>query len=117
MPIVYGSRYDCRYHPVHFCLLNVQSEGAFVSRSANRSIAAKPGKLEHQHIGNTILAGFDVIHRFAKGSTAFNGFPRFSGILIFTDDLVVVDVCIAIRFIPVSSRFAECPCNPKGAVL
>ena len=24
---------------------------------------------------------------------------------------------VAIRFIPVSSRFAECPCNPKGAVL
>ena len=26
-------------------------------------------------------------------------------------------IVVAIRFIPVSSRFAECPCNPKGAVL
>ena len=59
-----------------------------------RSIAAKPGKLEHQHIGNTILAGLDVIHHFAEGSTAFNGFARFSGIIIFTDDLVVIKVCI-----------------------
>ena len=59
-----------------------------------RSIAAKPGELEHQHIGNTILAGFDVVHHFAERSTAFNGFARFSGILIFTDDLVVIEVCI-----------------------
>ena len=28
-------------------------------------------------------------------------------------DFIVVAIC----FIPVSSRFAECPCNPKGAVL
>ena len=26
-------------------------------------------------------------------------------------------IVVAIRFIPVSSRFAECPCNPKGAVV
>ena len=26
-------------------------------------------------------------------------------------------IVVAIRFIPVSSRFAECPCNPKEAVL
>ena len=58
------------------------------------SIAAKPGELEHQHIGNTILAGFDVIHHLAKGSTAFNRFSRFAGILIFANDLVIVEVSI-----------------------
>ena len=58
------------------------------------SIAAKPGELEHQHIGNTILTGFDVLHHLTKGSTAFNRFSRFAGILIFADDLVVIEVCI-----------------------
>ena len=58
------------------------------------SIAAKPGELEHQHIGNTILAGFDVLHHPAERSTAFNGFARFACILVFADDLVVVEVCI-----------------------
>ena len=58
------------------------------------SIAAKTGELEHQHIGNTILAGFDVLHHPAERSTAFNRFSRFACILIFADDLVAVEVCI-----------------------
>ena len=58
------------------------------------SIAAQTGELEHQHIGNAILAGFDVLHHPAERSTAFNGFAGFSSILIFTNDLVVVEVCI-----------------------
>ena len=59
-----------------------------------RCIAAKTGELEHQHIGNAILAGFDVLHHPAERSTALNGLARFSGILVFADDLVVVEVCI-----------------------
>ncbi len=62
--------------------------------NTSAALRPKPGELEHQHIGNTILARFDVIHHFAEGSTAFNGFARFAGILIFADDLVVVEVCI-----------------------
>lgn len=30
------------------------------------SVAAKTGELEHQHIGNTVLAGFDALHHPAK---------------------------------------------------
>ena len=57
-------------------------------------VTAKAGELEHQHIGNAILAGFDVLHHPAERSTAFNGFARFTCILVFADDLVVVEVCI-----------------------
>ena len=58
------------------------------------SIAAKTGELEHQHIGNAILAGFDVLHHPAERCTTLDGFAGFSSILIFTNDLVVVEVCI-----------------------
>ena len=58
------------------------------------SVAAKTGELEHQHIGNTILAGFDVLHHPAERSTAFNGFARFACILIFADDLVIIEVSV-----------------------
>ena len=58
------------------------------------SIATKTGELEHQHIGNTILTGFDVLHHPAERCTAFNRFARFAGVLIFANDLVVVEVCI-----------------------
>jgi len=55
------------------------------------SIAAKTGELEHQHIGNAILAGFDVLHHPAERCTTLDGFAC---ILIFTNDLAVVEVCI-----------------------
>lgn len=58
------------------------------------SIAAKTGELEHQHIGNTILARFDVLHHPAERSTAFDGFARFASVLIFANDLVIVEVSI-----------------------
>ena len=57
-------------------------------------IAAKTGELEHQHIGNAILAGFDVLHHPAERSTTFNGFARFSSILIFANDLVIIEVSV-----------------------
>ena len=57
-------------------------------------VTAKAGELEHQHIGNAILAGFDVLHHPAERSTTFNGFARFSSILIFANDLVIIEVSV-----------------------
>lgn len=57
-------------------------------------IAPEPGQLKHQHIRHMILAAFDVIHHAAELSTSFNGLARFSGILIFADNFIVVELSV-----------------------
>ena len=50
-----------------------------------------------------ILAAFDVIHHAVELDTPLNGLARFSGILIFADNFIVVE--LSIGFHPVFLSF------------
>ena len=63
-----------------------------------RRISAEAGQFEYQNIGHAIFSGFDVLHHLAELRPAFNGFSRLSRVLIFTDDLIIVIVCVGFHF-------------------
>ena len=63
-----------------------------------RRISAEAGQFEHQNIGHAVFSGFDVFHHLAELRPSFNGFAGLSRVLIFTDDLIIVIVCVGFHF-------------------
>ena len=63
-----------------------------------RRISAKAGQFEHQNIRHSVFSGFDVFHHLAELRPSFNGFAGLSCIFIFTDDLIIVIVCVGFHF-------------------
>ena len=59
-----------------------------------------------------ILAAFDVIHHAVELDTPLNGLARFSGILIFADNFIVVE--LSIGFHPVFLSFKRIAINLHG---
>ena len=63
-----------------------------------RRVSAKPGQFEHQNIRHAVFAGFDVLHHLAELRPTFDRLAGLSRILIFTDDLIIVIVCVGFHF-------------------
>ena len=57
-----------------------------------RRVSAEAGELEHQHIGDTILASSDVLHHLTELRSALNGLARFARVLILPNDLIFIVV-------------------------
>ena len=53
-------------------------------------ISAEAGQLEHQHEGYTIFPGFYILHHAVELASALNRFTRLTGVLIFTDYLIII---------------------------
>ena len=57
-------------------------------------ISAETRELEHQYIGHAVFTGLDILHHAVKFYTPFNGLSGFTGILILTDNLIVIELGI-----------------------
>ena len=81
-PILHANQIDAKV------LHNLQG-GQHICR-----ISAETGEFEHQHIGHAVFTGLDILHHAVKFYTPFNGLAGFTGILVFSHNLIVIELGI-----------------------